>query len=97
MKDGKGKPPDFPPLAGNRAITMPRAVNSIRIVLNGGFAPVTHGNPRPYSMPPYGPQLSDTEVAQVVSYIRHAWGNAGKGRVLVDASEVNRYRSVPLD
>ena len=97
MKDGKGKPPAFPPLAGNRAITMPVAVNSIRIVLNGGFAPATGGNPRPYSMPPYGAQLSDAEVAQVVSYIRQAWGNAGKGRVMVDANEVNRYREVPLD
>ncbi len=97
MADGKGKPPAWPPLAGNRAITMPSAVNSIRIVLNGGFAPSTAGNPRPYSMPPYGPQLSDDEVAAVVSYIRQAWGNAGPGRALVDAPEVNRYRSVPLD
>lgn len=97
MKNGQGQGLAYPPLAGNRAITMPLAVNSIRIVLNGGFAPATHGNPRPYGMPPYGPQLSDHEVAAVVSYIRQAWGNAGSGRSLVDAIEVNRYRSVPLD
>ncbi|MEN9868867.1 MAG: hypothetical protein RL748_4457 [Pseudomonadota bacterium] len=95
--DGRGKPPGWPPLAGNRAITMPSAVNSIRMVLNGGFAPSTAGNPRPYGMPPYGPSMSDEEVAAVVSYIRQAWGNGAAGRALVDAPEVNRYRSVPLD
>jgi mono/diheme cytochrome c family protein len=97
MADGKGKGNYWPPLAGNRAITMPQPINSIRMVLNGGFAPATHGNPRPYGMPPYGPLLTDAEVAAVVSYIRQAWGNAGSGRALVDPSEVNRNRSVPLD
>jgi mono/diheme cytochrome c family protein len=41
--------------------------------------------------------MSDEEVAAVVSYIRQAWGNGAAGRALVDAPEVNRYRSVPLD
>lgn len=97
MADGKGKGDIWPPLAGNRAITMPEPINAIRMVLNGGFAPSTHGNPRPYGMPPYGPLLTDPEVAALVSYIRQAWGNGGPGRPLVDPSEVNRYRAVPLD
>lgn len=36
---GQGIAPHYPPLAGNRALTMDQAVNPIRIVLNGGFAP----------------------------------------------------------
>ena len=92
--DGKGLPPHYPPLAGNRALTMKEAVNPIRIVLNGGFAPGTEGNPRPYGMPPYSHAMDDYEVAAVVSYLRNSWGNkAGP----VTASEVNKYRSVPLD
>ncbi len=91
--DGKGLPPHYPPLAGNRALTMDSAVNPIRIVLNGGFAPGTAGNPRPYGMPPYS-ELSDPDVAALVTYVRNSWGNRAPP---VTASEVNRYRSVPLD
>jgi mono/diheme cytochrome c family protein len=91
---GDGQPPGYPPLAGNRALTMTEAVNPIRIVLNGGFAPGTAGNPRPYGMPPFSHVLNDQEVAQVVSYLRSAWGNNAPP---VSGNDVNRYRSVPLD
>lgn len=92
--DGAGMPPAYPPLAGNRALTMRSAVNPIRMVLNGGFAPGTAGNPRPYGMPPYRPLLNDDEVAAVVSYIRNSWGNTAG---LVSPIEVDRYRSAQLD
>ncbi|MBY0239286.1 MAG: c-type cytochrome [Burkholderiaceae bacterium] len=91
---GKGLPPAYPPLDGNRALLMREAANPIRIVLNGGFAPATSGNPRPYGMPPFAHALSDTEVAAVVSYIRSAWGNNAPP---VNGSDVDRYRRVPLD
>ena len=92
--DGKGLPPHYPPLAGNRALTMLDAVNPIRIVLNGGFAPGTAGNPRPYGMPPYAHEMNDEEVAAVVSYVRASWGNRAPP---VTGNQVNRYRAVPLD
>ncbi len=91
---GQGIAPHYPPLAGNRALTMDQAVNPIRIVLNGGFAPGTAGNPRPYGMPPFSHSLSDVEVAQVVSYLRAAWGNNAPP---VESTTVNRYRNVPLE
>ncbi|QBP74767.1 c-type cytochrome [Herbaspirillum huttiense] len=91
---GQGSAPDYPPLAGNHAIGGPQPVNAIRAVLNGGFPPSTAGNPYPFGMPPFGPQLSDQEVAALVSYVRNSWGNQGG---FVSASDVNRYRSVPLD
>ena len=92
--DGEGHPPGYPPLSGNRALTMTEAVNPIRIVLNGGFAPGTAGNPRPYGMPPFGHVLSDAEVAQVVSYLRGSWNNNAPPVTSID---VNKYRAVPLD
>jgi mono/diheme cytochrome c family protein len=92
--EGKGQSPAYPPLAGNQALIMTNAVNPIRMVLNGGFAPATAGNPRPYSMPPFGHSLNDMEVAQLVSYLRSAWGNNAPP---VNATDVNRYRAVPLD
>jgi mono/diheme cytochrome c family protein len=90
---GEGKGP-YPALAGNRALTLAEPVNAIRVVLNGGFAPGTQGNPRPYGMPPFGHVLGDTEVATLVSYLRASWDNAAAP---VSSAEVNRYRSVPLD
>ncbi|MCA1246351.1 c-type cytochrome [Massilia sp. MS-15] len=93
-EDGKGKAPAYPPLAGNRAVTLTPAVNAIRTVLHGGFPPGTAGNPRPYGMPPFGHELDDTQVAALLTYVRASWGNAAAP---VAAPEVNRYRSVPLD
>ena len=45
------------------------------MVLYGGFAPATTGNPRPFGMPPFVPVLNDREIAAVLTYIRTAWGN----------------------
>jgi mono/diheme cytochrome c family protein len=84
----------YPPLAGNRTLTMAEPVNAIRIVLNGGFPPSTAGNPRPYGMPPFSPVFNDAEAAAVISYVRASWGNAAPQ---VTAAQVNRYRAIPLD
>jgi mono/diheme cytochrome c family protein len=91
--EGEGKPPHYPPLAGNQSIQMESAVNGIRMVLNGGYPPATAKNPMPHGMPPFAVTLSDDEVAAVASYIRTAWGNRGTP---VSAAEANKLRSAPL-
>jgi mono/diheme cytochrome c family protein len=73
---GQGVPGAYPPLAGNRAVTLAATANLVQVVLGGGFAPATAGNPRPYGMPPYATVLSDADVAAVISHVRSAWGNA---------------------
>jgi mono/diheme cytochrome c family protein len=93
-KDGRGMPPDYPPLANNPSIQMESAVNPVRMVLNGGFPPGTTGNPEPYGMPPFAQTLSDDEVAAVVTYIRAAWGNRGSP---VSSRQANELRTAPLD
>ncbi|MDM0068273.1 cytochrome c [Variovorax sp. J31P207] len=90
-EEGKGHPPSFPPLAGNQSITMASPVNSIRMVLNGGYAPGTRKNPRPHGMPPFSHILDDEEVAAVVTYIRVAWDNSGTP---VDASQISELRKL---
>jgi len=90
---GEGRPPHYPPLAANQSIQMESAVNAIRMVLNGGYAPGTKGNPMPHGMPPFAVSLSDNEVAAVVSYIRTSWGNRG---TTVSADEANELRKAPL-
>ncbi|MDO1530536.1 cytochrome c [Fulvimonas sp. R45] len=92
-KDGTGVAGVYPPLDGNSAVLDPAGINAIRAVLLGGFPPVTGGNPRPYSMPPFAQQLDDRDVAAVVSYIRGAWSNrAGP----VQQRDVFRYRHTPV-
>ena len=88
--EGKGFPPQYPPLAGNASITMPSPVNSVRMVLNGGYPPGTRKNPRPHGMPPFAHILDDGEVAAVVTYIRVAWGNTGTPVTAREANELRR-------
>ena len=91
---GEGTRPAYPPLAGNRSLTANSPINPIRMIVNGGYAPVTEGNPRPYGMPPFGSVLNDSEVAAVMSYIRTAWGNKGH---LVSPIDVGRFRGAPVE
>ncbi|MGZ5092290.1 MAG: c-type cytochrome [Burkholderiales bacterium] len=88
--EGKGQPPLYPPLANNQSITMPSPVNSIRMVLNGGYPPGTKKNPRPHGMPPFSHILNDDEVSAVVTYIRVAWGNSGTPVTPSQANELRR-------
>jgi mono/diheme cytochrome c family protein len=90
---GEGREPAAPALAGNRAVTMSSAVNPIRMVLFGGYAPGTAGNPRPFGMPPYSLVLSDEEIAEVLLYVRSSWGNAARP---ARGEEVSANRGSPL-
>ncbi len=62
---GKGTPPAFPPLQGAKLVTGPKS-GHIDMVLNG--KPNT-------AMAAFGKQLSDTEIAAVITYGRNSWGN----------------------
>lgn len=80
QEDGKGKPPAWPALQGNISVVAASPSNALRMVLAGGYAPATDGNPKPHGMPPFGHVLNDEDIAAVVSYIRSSWGNQA-GRV----------------
>lgn len=80
---------NIPALAGNRAVSLASSTNLVRIILAGGYAPATTGNPRPYGMPPFVHVLSDDDIAAVTTYIRASWGNQANA---VSASEVVTQR-----
>jgi mono/diheme cytochrome c family protein len=88
--DGQGVVNAYPALAGNRAALMPQTANLVQLVLNGGYAPATEGNPRPFGMPPFVLVLSSDDVAQVLTHIRSSWGNQAAS---VSAFDVNRIRA----
>ncbi len=77
--DGKGIPGAFPALAGSK-IANGDKTEHIRIALEG--VPGT-------AMPAFGPQLSDPDIAAVVSYERTAWGNHGD---IVQSADVKALR-----
>ncbi|MEK7437323.1 MAG: c-type cytochrome, partial [Pseudomonadota bacterium] len=62
---GKGLPPAFPGLDGSKITTGDKKVH-IDMVLNGKAGT---------AMAAFGKQLSDTDIAAVVTYERNAWGN----------------------
>ena len=86
---GEGVAGAYPALAGNRAVTMAVPANLVRIVLEGGFAPATAGNPRPYGMPPFAQTFSNDDVAAVLTHLRRSWGHHADA---VSATDVHRYR-----
>ena len=78
--NGKGLPPAFPALDGSKVATGPKE-GHLDMVLNG----------KPGSaMAAFGKQLSDSEIAAVVTYERNAWGN--KVGDLVQPGEVKALR-----
>ena len=89
--DGKGVPDAYPALAGNRAVVMPQTANLVQMVLNGGYAPATQGNPRPFGMPPYVLVLSSSDVAEVLTYIRSSWGNQAGSVSAFDVDHIQAH------
>ncbi|HEY9856485.1 MAG TPA: cytochrome c oxidase subunit II [Stenomitos sp.] len=73
---GEGMAGTFPPLAGSEIPNGP-AAEHIKIVLHGKSGPLTvKGQQYNGAMPPF-PQLSDEEIAAILTYERTSWGNKG--------------------
>jgi alcohol dehydrogenase (quinone), cytochrome c subunit len=72
---GAAAPPYLPPLAGNPTVLDNDPSSLINIVLNGSAPLVVKGNPAPYRMPQYRAQLTDQQIAEVLTFIRNGWGN----------------------
>jgi mono/diheme cytochrome c family protein len=89
--DGKGQVPFLPPLAGNPVVMDNDPSSLINLVLNGAQTIVAKGMPDSYRMPQYRVQLTDDEIASVVSFVRNSWGN---GAPAVAADAVKKLRPV---
>lgn len=87
--DGKGQPEWMPPLAGATSALARESASAINITLNGSQRVVAAGLPDAYRMPAFREQLSDQEIAQVLTYVRSTWGNHGSA---VDAQAVGKLR-----
>ncbi len=74
--NGEGMAGTFPPIAGAEQANGP-AEDHIKIVLNGLSGPIkVKGQEYNGAMPPFS-QLSDEDIAAVITYERGSWGNTG--------------------
>ena len=95
--EGQGVPNAYPPLAGNRAVTLPHTENLLQLVLYGGFGASTAGHARPFGMPPFVLELTDPELAAVLSYIRKSWGNQASEVSILDVHTMRANSRSTLD
>ena len=87
--NGEGLPNVFPPLARSDFLMVDKQ-RAIGIVLNGLSGKVTvNGNTFNSVMPPMS-QLNDDEIANILTFITHSWGN--KGAEPFTAAEVQAVR-----
>lgn len=87
---GQGLPGAFPPLAGSEWVTGP-VDKPIAIVLHGMQGPITvAGNQFNSMMMAYGTgaEMTDEEVASVLTYVRGSWGNNASAVSVEDVARV---------
>lgn len=93
--NGAGQAPWIPPLAGATSSMVPLAsASAINVTLNGSARVVAAGVPDAFRMPAFRDQLSDQEIADVLTYVRGSWGNRGGG-VKPDAVKALREETNP--
>jgi mono/diheme cytochrome c family protein len=76
ISSGAGAPTLFPRLMKAPLVQSDDPTSLIRVVLIGSRAGATAAAPTASAMPAFGWNLNDEEVADVLTYIRNAWGNA---------------------
>ena len=72
---GQGLPGVFPPLKDSAVVTAPDRTEHIRTVLHGLSGKTIGGVVYAAAMPAFADQLTDDEVAAVLSHERTSWGN----------------------
>ncbi|MFJ5162379.1 c-type cytochrome [Pantoea sp. NPDC088449] len=76
VSNGSGIRNMIPTLAGNAQVNSADPSSLINVVLNGSQGPFTHANPTAAGMPAFAWKLSDSNIADAMTYIRNSWGNA---------------------
>jgi len=89
--DGKGLPGAFPPLAGSDYLLKDKA-RAVATVVHGRTGPITVNGQKFDSVMPPMSQLSDEDIANVLTFVSNNWGNKG---FRVAAVEVAKERGVP--
>lgn len=89
--DGRGYPGVFPPLAGNPILQGPDATSIAHIILTGGRLPGVAAAPSSLVMGSYRDILNDQQIADLVTFLGHSWGNRG---ATITAAQVAQIRQL---
>lgn len=92
QESGKGIAGAFPPLDGSPIVNDADPEKLIRIVLQGYDARTDYG-----VMPPFGDQLSDAEIAAILTHERSSWGNKAEAVTEEDVAKVRQYVEMELN
>jgi len=87
--NGRGVVQLFPSVAESAMVRSDDPSTVIRIVLRGARSVATDAEPTAPGMPSYGWQLTDAQIAAVLTYIRNSWGGAA-AEVTPDAVSKSR-------
>lgn len=89
LTSGAGVPKLFPKLAKAPLVNADDASSLIHVVLAGSRPGATDAVATSPGMPAFGWNMSDEQVASVLTYVRNSWGNAAPA---VQASDVTKLR-----
>jgi mono/diheme cytochrome c family protein len=94
MSNGKGTPGLFPSLNGTPVVQQTDPATLMHVVLRGALGVGTAPAPTAAAMPPFAWVLNDDQVADVVTYIRNAWGNSAPA---VSSNDVGKMREALIE
>lgn len=83
QKTGKGIPGAFPPLAGSEIVNNVDPTKMITIIMQGYDQLEGYG-----AMPAFGDQLTDAEIAAIMTHERSSWGNKAPAVTVEDVKKV---------
>lgn len=90
IASGEGVPGLFPKLASAPLVNADDATSLMHVVLAGSQAGATKAAPTGPAMPSFAFNLSDDDVANVLTYVRNSWGNSAAA---VAPSDVKALRA----
>jgi mono/diheme cytochrome c family protein len=94
MPDGGGVAKVFPPLKLSAAIQASEPGTVLHVVLGGEQMAAPKTRPTGLTMPGFRDKMNDQQIADVVNYMRNAWGNRGS---TVDAATVAAVRKAAIE
>lgn len=93
--NGEGISSMIPAFKDNGTIQGQSSESMTHILLNGSKGAITRFNPTGAAMPAFAWKLTDTQIADVLTYIRNEWGNAAQAVSPKEVKEMRKTLGAP--
>ena len=93
--NGEGISSMIPAFKDNGTIQGLSSESMTHILLNGSKGAITRSNPTGAAMPAFAWKLTDTQIADVLTYIRNEWGNAAQAVSPREVKEMRKTLGAP--